>query len=105
MVFLQTQLHVLISTSNIGPTSGFVRFFCSAVFEDVYNVVIYALEEHLAAEVRDQVVALWHQLVEPYFGRDQRQYLPLHTKAELQVLWGWDSGLHFLVPVALSDDL
>jgi hypothetical protein len=55
------------------------------VFEDVYNVVVYALEESLTAELRDQVIALWHDLVEPFFGRGQRQYMPLHTKAELQV--------------------
>lgn len=37
-------------------------------------------------EARSSVLAFWHKFVEPYFGRGQRQYAPLHTKMEMQQL-------------------
>jgi hypothetical protein len=32
------------------------------------------------------VLALWHSFVEPFFGRGERDYVPLHTKTEMQQL-------------------
>lgn len=32
------------------------------------------------------MLAFWHSFVEPFFGRGQRQYTPLHTKMEMQQL-------------------
>lgn len=40
----------------------------------------------LAGEARSSVLAFWHSFVEPFFGRGQRQYTPLHTKMEMQQL-------------------
>lgn len=32
------------------------------------------------------MLSFWHAFVEPFFGRGQRQYNPLHTKMEMQQL-------------------
>lgn len=32
------------------------------------------------------MLAFWHAFVEPFFGRGQRQYSPLHTKTQMQQL-------------------
>jgi hypothetical protein len=32
------------------------------------------------------VLTLWHSFVEPFFGRGERSYVPLHTKTEMQQL-------------------
>lgn len=39
-----------------------------------------------AGEARSSVLSFWHSFVEPFFGRGQRQYVPLHTKTEMQQL-------------------
>lgn len=39
-----------------------------------------------AGEARSSVLSFWHSFVEPFFGRGQRQYSPLHTKTEMQQL-------------------
>lgn len=39
-----------------------------------------------AGEARASVLSFWHAFVEPFFGRGQRQYNPLHTKMEMQQL-------------------
>jgi hypothetical protein len=59
---------------------------CSVVFDDMYQAVVYGIEEQLTGDVRDAVIAFWHTTVEPFFGRQQRQYQQLHTKTELQQL-------------------
>jgi hypothetical protein len=56
------------------------------VFEDVYQAVVYGIEEQLTGEVRSSVLAFWHSFVEPFFGRGERAYVQLHTKTELQQL-------------------
>lgn len=56
------------------------------VFEDVYQAVVYGIEEQLAGDVREAVLNFWHTTVEPFFGRGQKQYQPLHTKTEMQQL-------------------
>jgi hypothetical protein len=52
----------------------------------MYQAVVYGIEEQLTGDVRDAVIAFWHTTVEPFFGRQQRQYQQLHTKKELQQL-------------------
>ena len=32
------------------------------------------------------MLSFWHSFVEPYFGRGQRQYTPLHTQKQMQQL-------------------
>jgi len=39
-----------------------------------------------SGEARSTVLAFWHAFVEPFFGRGQRQYSPLHTKTQMQQL-------------------
>eukprot|EP00882_Tetradesmus_deserticola_P011207 GHRQ01011856.1.p1 GENE.GHRQ01011856.1~~GHRQ01011856.1.p1 ORF type:complete len:534 (+),score=277.95 GHRQ01011856.1:129-1730(+) len=56
------------------------------VFDDMYQAVVYGMEEQLTGDVRDAVIAFWHSTVEPFFGRHQRTYTQLHTKTELQQL-------------------
>lgn len=56
------------------------------VFEDLYQAVVYGIEEQLTGDVREAVLTFWHSMVEPFFGRGQRQYHQLHTKTELQQL-------------------
>lgn len=53
------------------------------MFDDVYQVIIYAVEESMSAEMRDAVLRFWHYLVEPFFGRGRREYVPLHVKQEM----------------------
>ncbi|WIA19087.1 hypothetical protein OEZ85_003737 [Tetradesmus obliquus] len=56
------------------------------VFDDMYQAVVYGIEEQLTGDVRDAVIRFWHTTVEPFFGRQQRPYTQLHTKTELQQL-------------------
>eukprot|EP00878_Enallax_costatus_P007439 GHUV01007791.1.p1 GENE.GHUV01007791.1~~GHUV01007791.1.p1 ORF type:complete len:1062 (+),score=409.26 GHUV01007791.1:105-3290(+) len=56
------------------------------VFDDLYQAVVYGIEEQLTGDVREAVLTFWHTMVEPFFGRGQRQYQQLHTKIELQQL-------------------
>lgn len=37
-------------------------------------------------EARAAVLSFWHSFVEPFFGRGQRQYSPLHTQTQMQQL-------------------
>lgn len=39
-----------------------------------------------AGDARSSVLSFWHKFVEPFFGRGQRAYTPLHTKTEMQQL-------------------
>lgn len=59
---------------------------CRVVFDDMYQAVVYGIEEQLTGDVRDAVIRFWHTTVEPFFGRQQRPYTQLHTKTELQQL-------------------
>lgn len=58
----------------------------SVVLEDLYQAVVYGIEEQLSGDVRESVLAFWHDSVEPFFGRGRRTYTPLHTQTELQQL-------------------
>lgn len=49
------------------------------MFDDVYQVVVYALEEMLPSETRGSIIKLWHDIVEPFFGRDGKAYVRLHA--------------------------
>eukprot|EP00879_Flechtneria_rotunda_P010154 GHRR01010615.1.p1 GENE.GHRR01010615.1~~GHRR01010615.1.p1 ORF type:complete len:776 (+),score=281.26 GHRR01010615.1:210-2537(+) len=64
----------------------------NVVFGDVYQAVVYGIEEQLTGDARESVLAFWHTAVEPFFGRGVRQYQQLHSKTELQQLEAEEHG-------------
>ena len=72
------------------------------VFDDVYQVAIYAVEEMLGADSRDAVVRFWHTVAEPLFGRRaDAPYVPLHQAAGTAAAGGEGDDA---AAAALSDD-
>ncbi|KAI8469341.1 MAG: hypothetical protein J3K34DRAFT_522233 [Monoraphidium minutum] len=70
--------------ATLQPDLGY-DYADSTVFDDVYHVVAYAVEDMLSGESREAVLRFWTRCVEPLFGLPERTYSQLHTKSEPEV--------------------
>jgi len=55
------------------------------VFGDVFTVLRTAIEHHVQASARDQVLLLYLQAVEPYFGLGERREETAHLRTKVGI--------------------
>ena len=56
-----------------------------SVFGDVFTVLRTAIEHHVQASARDQVLLLYLQAVEPYFGLGERREETAHLRTKVGI--------------------